>query len=239
MKPLGETRQNFLCLVGHFGYVTSREISLLLYPGRGADSALVTAQTMGRKLEALGLVHTKTLPYDNLSRDYVLTPRGAAYLNDVVMETWLEHDTDTFWFADGYSLSLNQWVARRPLITVLQAAIKRTSVAVIGPAGESLRATLHPVGQRSLKRGFMGLSAYKHFDAALLDDDGKLVLGVYLAHSATTTASDYVCKLAQGSTPFIIAADTQPKLKALVRRRDRIWPEMPAKIIEIFGTVRL
>jgi hypothetical protein len=218
MKPLSKLLQNFLCLVGHFGHLTSRELAMLNWPNRSSDSALVTAQVAGKKLAGLGLVLTRKLPYDNLSRVYVLTTKGAAWLNDSYLEDWLEHDSPAVWFADGYSVSLNQWVIRRPLIQLLHEVAAATG--------------LHPVGQRSLGRGFLGMGGLKHFDAVLLDDAGKVVFGVYLAHSATSTSTEYVCKLAKGSTAFLVAADRAPQLQAMLRWRERTSPAMAAYLVE-------
>lgn len=183
-----------------------------------AASSLVTAQTAGKKLETAGLVYSKTLPADNLSRVYVLTTKGAAYLNQHYMEQWLESDGTTLWFADGYNLSVTKQVARRPLIALLHQMAAATG--------------WHPVGQRVVARGFLSLSHLKHFEALLLNADGEVQLAVFLAHSAVKPAGEMVQKLAKAGAAFAIAADTPSKLAACIKWRASANPRVDAYVKE-------
>lgn len=218
MKSLSESQQNFLGLVGSLSYLTHRELAELNWPNMAPASAIVTAQTAGKKLAERGLVLVRDLPCDQLQRAYVLTTKGADFLNLDCMEQWLETESTMLWFADGYNLSLRDYVARRPLTALLHAMA----------AGTGLR----PVGQRAVARGFLGLTQYKNFDALLLNDGGGVEFGVYLAHSSTKTATDYIRKLARTSdVPFLVAAAQPSVLAALVRWRATGHPATAAHVV--------
>lgn len=219
MKRLSEIHKAVLGLVGHFGYLTNREVAELQWPNNPPDSAMVSAQNATARLVDDGLLLARKLDYDNLSRAFVLTSKGAAWLNEEFMEAWLEHDSAQVWFADGYNLSLKGWETRRPLTKLLHQVM-------------ASQAGFKPVGQRSLKRDFMGLGAYGNFDAALLNERGELEFGVFLAHASTAVATDKVVELAKGKKAFLVASDREPKLRAMLKWRAQVRPEMSAYIQE-------
>ena len=210
---LTERALKFLCLVGTFGHLTNRDAAKLLLADMSDATALVTAQNLGKRLAEDGLVLVKTLPLDRLSKVYVLTQAGSGVLNEQYIEKWLESDAEGAWFADGYSLSFNDNVTRRPLIQLLHDITKLTGWL--------------PVGQRGMKRGFLKLNGRGNFDAALMDPEtGKTRFMVYLAHPSTNTATRHVCKLAQGKWQFVIAAHNDVQLQALRRWRELTHSDM-------------
>ena len=200
MKKISETQLRFLELVGTFGYLTSRELAELCWPNMSPRSAIVTAQTAGKKLSSLGLVFSRQLPVDNLSRCYVLTTRGADVLNDHYCGRWVELDeaTPQAWFTDGYNLSLMHQFTRRP-VTLLAHQM----AAALG---------LRAIGQRGLVRGFLGLRAYAEFEAVLVDASDQVV--------------PHVVRLARQSVPFLVASAQPLQLQALRKWRDATSPLM-------------
>jgi hypothetical protein len=238
MKTLPEALQRALALLGHFGFLTTRELAQLNWAHMKPASAIVTSQNACKRLEDASLVVKKALPLDKLQSVYVLGSKGAAYLNEAYFDMWMDHEPVGVqqWFADGYNLSLNSHVTRRPLIALLYAAIVETldtiQTADVAAAldasgkGQRLAPTLHAVGQRSLARGFLGLKRYDHFDAMLLDDEGTPKFGVYLAHSGTPQAAISVCKLAHSPEAFLIASDKPTQLASLIRWREKVNPTM-------------
>lgn len=214
MKKISETQLRFLELVGTFGYLTSRELAELCWPNMSPRSAIVTAQTAGKKLSSLGLVFSRQLPVDNLSRCYVLTTRGADVLNDHYCGRWVELDeaTPQAWFTDGYNLSLMHQFTRRP-VTLLAHQM----AAALG---------LRAIGQRGLVRGFLGLRAYAEFEAVLVDASDQVVLAIYQAHPSTAAATPHVVRLARQSVPFLVASAQPLQLQALRKWRDATSPLM-------------
>lgn len=214
---LNPTSIKFLFSVASFGHLSNRDAARIVWSAMGSNSALVTAQNLGKRLVDAGLVLFKTLPSDRLSKAYVLTSAGAEALNELFLDRWADSDDTFTWFADGYSVSLNDNVPRRPMVGLLQS---------MTAAGGMLA-----VGQRSAKRGFMGLREWSHFDAVLVDDATfKPLLGVYLAHSSTDTAGRTVRKLAREGKPFLVAADTATRLTALRKWRASVNPDMDAHV---------
>lgn len=214
MKKLTETQLRFLELVGTFGYLASRELAELCWPNMSPTSAIVTAQNAGKKLSTLGLVLSRQLPVDNLSRCYVLTSRGADALNDHFCARWVELDeaTPRAWFTDGYNLSLMHQFTRRPV-----TALAHQMVAALG---------VRAIGQRGLARGFLGLRAYAEFEAVLVDASDTVVLAIYQAHPSTAAATPHVVRFAKRSVPFLVASSRPLQLQALRKWRDSTSPRM-------------
>lgn len=207
----------FLFSVATLGHLSNRDAAQICWPAMGSNSALVTAQNLGKRMVEAGLVLVKTLPCDRLSKAYVLTMAGAEALNSLFLDRWIESDCEVTWFTDGYGVSLNDNIPRRPLVALVQQ---------MTAAGGLLA-----VGQRSAKRGFMGLKEWAHFDAVLVDEASyQPVWGVYLAHSSTDTAGRHVRKLAAGPKPFLIAADTASRLSAMRKWRASVSPEKAADV---------
>ena len=218
MKSLSEAHQAALVLIGSFGYLAARDLAQLGWPHMTPNVAMVTAQNATKKLVSLGFLFAKVSELDNLTRLYVLTNNGAEYLNREYEEAWGTHTPgQMLWFRNGHNVSttLTQ-VPRQPLIALLHVMARETS--------------LTPIGQRALARGFLGLGAHAHFEAGLLDEDGELQLGCYVAHSATGASTGCVKKLALQHTPFLIAAHRPSQLRALVASRRSVNPEMGALI---------
>jgi hypothetical protein len=225
MNRLSPSLTNALVIIGHFGPVTTRELAQLNWPTMAPASAIVTSQGACRQLLKEGLVVKKSLPLDKLQSVFVLGSKGAKLLNELHMEQWLDHaqqDASTFWFGDGYNLSLKGHVTRRPLIALLHSVIVATADSVVADDGVTQRLvpTLHAIGQRSMARGFLGLAKHSNFDAMLVDSDGSPKFGVYLAHSSTMQAVESVGKLAGEPYAFLIAAHNPTQLAALVKWRE-------------------
>lgn len=224
--------QLVLQLIGTLGYCSAREISKLAWAGHEAHSGHVLAQTMLSKLSANGYVLARALGHrpgwepavlkPGVPRGYVLTQKGANALNKVYENEWAEAPVEVGsrvlpWFADGYNLSLADFVTRAPVIELCH----------------SLQAhghTLTMVGRRALARNFLGRADLKHFDAALFDGTGKLVFGVYLAHHQTSEAAKEVVKLAKQPVQFLICCDRPVRLPSLRRWRASTNPAMDAYV---------
>jgi hypothetical protein len=206
MNRLSPSLTNALVIIGHFGPVTTRELAQLNWPTMAPASAIVTSQGACRQLLKEGLVVKKSLPLDKLQSVFVLGSKGAKLLNELHMEQWLDHaqqDASTFWFGDGYNLSLKGHVTRRPLIALLHSVIVATADSVVADDGVTQRLvpTLHAIGQRSMARGFLGLAKHSNFDAMLV-------------------AVESVGKLAGEPYAFLIAAHNPTQLAALVKWRE-------------------
>jgi hypothetical protein len=91
---------------------------------------------------------------------------------------------------------------------------------------------MQPVGPRGASRNFLGLKAYSHFDAVLVNNRFEFVFGVYLADPLTATATAKVAKLAKQGTPFLIAVDRPPRLPTLVKWRERTAPAIAIKVAQ-------
>ena len=233
MKCLSKT-QLVLQLIGAFGYLSTRDISKLVWAGHEAHSAHVLAQAMLSKLAADGYVLARSLGHrpgteptvlkPGMPRGYVLTQKGANILNEIYENEWAEAPVEVGskvlpWFADGYNLSLSDFVTRAPVIELCH----------------SLQAhghTLTMVGRRALARNFLGRADLKHFDAALFDGIGKLVFGVYLAHHQTSEAAKEVVKLAKQPVQFLICCDRPIRLPSLQRWRGATNPAMDAYVLD-------
>jgi len=217
---LNERHIAFLFLVATFGHLTNRDAARLCMLGMSDNVALVTAQNTGKRLAEEGLLLVKTLPLDRLSKVYVLTAAGANLLNDHFLDAWVELEDDAHrWFGDGYNLSFNDNVTRRPLVELLQQ---------LSHAHGWLA-----VGQRGLKRNTFGLGRLAHFDAVLVDPSTfQPMLAVYLAHPSTNTSTRHVCKFAQQGWRFAIAAHGRPQREALLRWRAKSNAGMDAWVRE-------
>jgi len=122
------------------------------------------------------------------------------------------------WFADGYNLSLREHLVRAPVIELLHSVL-------------SNKPGLHPVGQRGAARNYRGLQGVSHFDALLVNDDGVLAYGIYLAHPLTARATAQVTTLAREGRPFLVAADRPARVQTLLRWRAEKAPELDARIM--------
>lgn len=232
MKFLSKT-QLVLQLIGTFGYLSTRDISRMAWAGHGAHSAHVLAQTMLSKLVADGYVLARALGHrpgvepavlkPGVPRGYVLTQKGANALNEAYQNEWAEAPVEVGskvlpWFADGYNLSLADFVTRAPVIELCHS---------LQAHGQDLTM----VGRRGLARNFMGRADLKHFDAALFDVTGKLVFGVYLAHHQTSEAAKEVVKLAKQPVQFLICCDRPIRLQPLQRWRASTNAAMDAYVL--------
>ena len=234
MKKLSHAQLLVLQLIGTFGYLSTRDVSKLSKAGHEAHSAHVLAQTMLSKLAANGYVLARALGHrpgwepvvlkPGMPRGYVLTQKGANALNELYEIEWIETAPELGskvlpWFADGYNLSLADYVVRAPVIELCH----------------SIRAhghTLNLVGRRGLARNFLGHSDLKHFDAVMFDNSGKLVSAVYLAHHQTSVAAKEVVALAKQPVPFLICCDRPIRLPSLQRWRASTNPAMDAYILD-------
>ena len=232
MKHQSKT-QYVLQLIGTFGYLSTRDISKLAWAGHEAHSAHVLAQAMLSKLLVDGYVLARALGHrpgceptvlrPGMPRGYVLTQKGANALNEVYAIEWVEAPIEVGskvlpWFADGYNLSLADFIARAPVIELCH------SIQAHGHA-------LTPIGRRGLSRNFLGKSNLAHFDAALCDESGKFVLAVYLAHHQASVAAKEVVKLAKQPVQFLICCDRSVRLPSLLRWRASANPAMDAYVV--------
>lgn len=233
MKKLSHAQLLVLQLIGTFGYLSTRDVSKLSKAGHEAHSAHVLAQTMLSKLAANGYVLARALGHrpgwepvvlkPGMPRGYVLTQKGANALNELYEIEWIETVPEVGskvlpWFADGYNLSLADYVVRAPVIELCH------SLQAHGQA-------LTIVGRRGLARDFLGHSDLKHFDAALFDKTGELVFGVYLAHHQTSMAAKEVVKLAKQPVQFLICCDRPIRLPSLQGWRASTNPAMDACVL--------
>lgn len=221
MKKLTELQQAALLHCGTFGFASTRDISRLVWPNHGAHSAHVMAQRMLTKLMTEKLLFARDIrqlpdtklapaPKTGIPKAYVLTVKGADVLNESYMDVWLETDFPAgskpqTWFADGYNLTLKDHVVRRPVMEVCFQMATGTG--------------LHPVGQRACARNFLGLSRYSHFDAVLVDAEGRFVVGVHLAHLHTPTATTDISRLAGGPDDFLICCGPHQRLASFLKWR--------------------
>lgn len=209
MKCLSEAHQKVLVLCGSFGYLANRDLAHLVWPNMTPNVAMVTAQRATKKLCKDGFLFAYESELDQLTQLYVLTRNGAEYLNLKFEDDWSVYTPGgMLWFRNGHNVSktLTQ-IPRQPLITLLHEIVRQTG--------------WHAIGQRALARGFLGLGAYAHFEAVLLNDAGEFLFGCYVAHSATGPSTEYVKKLACEHTPFLIAAQRPTQLQALVASRGK------------------
>lgn len=247
MKSLTTQQLNILTLVGTFGYLSTRDVSKLAWPNSETHSAHVMAQASLSRLSDLGFVLARDLrerpaakrdlpaPKTGIAKGYVLTKRGAEELNNHWMPEYWAHDLPadgnaSFWFADGYNLSLKDHVARTPVIELCHQMTARWNWVDDTDPTERNILTMLPVGSRGASRNFVGLKAYSHFDAVLVNNRFEFVFGVYLADPLTSTATTKVAKLAKQGTPFLIAADRPPRLETLVKWRERTAPGIATKV---------
>lgn len=229
MKNLTDKQLAVLVLVGTFGYLSTRDLAKLNWPQNEAHSAHVMSQATASKLAKDGLLLArdmrlqpgmKRLPptKSGVAKAYVLTKKGAEALNDVYADAFIETPAPAdgqlmLWFADGYNLSMTDHVTRAPLIELLYQMM----------AGDP---TLSAVGARGAARNFLGLRNVAHFDALLVDGQGKLVFGVYLAHQNTAKATADVTQLIRGEHAFLIAADTPKRLATMLKWRANKGPKV-------------
>lgn len=157
-----------------------------------------------------------------VAKGYVLTKKGAEVLNDLhaelFIETPLPDGAPMLWFADGYNLSMTDHVTREPLIDLLHAMTEADP-------------TLHAVGARGANRNFLGLRPYAHFDAVLVDDEGKFVLGVYLTNHNTAKAVADVGKLAAAGDPFLVASSSSTRLATALKWRTACDATLDASVV--------
>jgi len=249
MKSLTTQQFKILTLVGTFGYLSTRDVSKLAWPNSEAHSAHVMAQASLSRLADLGLVLARDLrerpaakrelptPKTGIAKGYVLTKRGAEELNNHWMPEYWAHDLPadanaSFWFADGYNLSLKDHVVRTPVIELCHQMTARWNWVDDTDPTERSVLTMLPVGRRGASRNFLGLKAYSHFDAVLVNNRFEFVFGVYLADPLTSTATTKVAKLAKQGTPFLIAADRPPRIPTLVKWRERTAPAIAIKVAQ-------
>jgi hypothetical protein len=228
MKIPSEQQMLVLQLIGSFGYLSTKDVAKLNWPGYGDRSAHVMAQTMLTTLAKNGYILARDLrqrPGEmvpevlpaGVPRGYVLTKKGAAVLNEQYEQEWLDtpcpDDKFAQWFADGYNLSLADHNTRAPVIDLCHALL-------------ALGQDWTPVGRRAITRNFLGRATWAHFDAMLFTTAGKPVVGVYLAHPQTAIAGQQIVKLAKAELPFLICCDRPSRLPTLLKWRHETRPGM-------------
>jgi len=250
MKKLTPQKLNILCLVGTWGYLSTRDISQLAWPSSSSRSAHVMAQVAASNLAKAGLLLARDLrhrqgtkkalkapvPKTGVAKAYVLTTRGAEILNEewlselVAAEFAPDANAAIPWFADGYNLSTYDWNVRAPVIDLVQNLVAQWAVRdpldPLGGAWLSLRA----VGPRGAARNYLGLAGWSHFDAVLVNNRFEPVFGVYLAKPRTTNATTDIAKLAKKNQPFLVACDRPARLANLVEWRARVGPRLDAEV---------
>ena len=247
MKSLTPQQLHILTLVGTFGYLSTRDVSKLAWPDSEAHSAHVMAQASLSRLADLGLVLARDLrerpaakreappPKTGIAKGYVLTKRGAEEMNNHWMAEYWVHDLPedgdaAFWFADGYNLSLKDYVVRAPVIELCHQMTRNWSRLDDTDPTEQSFLNILPVGPRGASRNFLGLKEYSHFDAVLVNNRFEFVAGVYLADPLTSTATAKVSKFSQQGDPFLIAVDRPPRLVNLMKWRERVAPTLAAAV---------
>ncbi len=247
MKSLTPQQLHILTLVGTFGYLSTRDVSKLAWPNSESHSAHVMAQASLSRLADLGLVLARDLrerpaakreappPKTGIAKGYVLTKRGAEELNNHWMPEYSVYDLPedgnaSLWFADGYNLSLKDHVVRAPVIELCHQMTRQWSPLDDTDPTEQTFLNILPVGPRGASRNFLGLKAYSHFDAVLVNNRFEFVAGVYLADPLTSTATAKVSKFSKQGDPFLIAVDRPPRLVTLMKWRERVAPALAAAV---------
>lgn len=210
MKTITDQQLQHLALVNNFGYLTTRELTILAYPNHDSAAGIKLAQRAVTRLKAAGLVLPRALPYDGQTNAYVLTRAGADALCDHHM---------TLWFAHGYDLTMNDLHTRRPLIDLLGS--------LAGPM------MLEPVGARGIAKNYKELAQLKAYEAVLVDANGNPVFGLVTIHGYNAAAKKRIVALSAMALPFLIVTTNGPRLDRFIAARAEASPSMDAEIITL------
>jgi hypothetical protein len=202
---LSRKQLDLLTCVGTWGYLTTREIALLVWPEITPKAAVKSAQLATLELKKEGLLLARELRICGVTKAYVLTRRGAQALNDELLQLA---------FTAGYSIEINRQVLRKPVVDLAHKWV----------AAKGLGA----VGARGLARNVWELGVYKGLDGLLIDPDGLTpAFGILLVRYYDTATSDRIIKLVKRlPVPLLLAAseDRAKQLAALVKVRAKAAP---------------
>lgn len=204
-KTLPQKQLEILKCVGTWGYLTTREIALLVWPSITLKAALQSAQLATVELRKEGLLLARELRISGVTKAYVLTRRGARTLNDELLQLV---------FTDGYAIEINRQTLRSP---VVQLAHKWVAAKGLGA-----------VGARGLAHNAWELGVFKGLDALLIDPEAMTpAFGILLVRYYDHVTSDRIIKLCSKlPVPLLLAAseDRAKQLAALVKVRAKAAP---------------
>ena len=206
MISLSKRQVQTLTTVATFGYLTTREIAKLVAPGITPKAALKAAQLTTTELCKEGMLLQRASKRNCGAAAFVVTRKGADYLNAWYICTDFQH---------GYDLDVTRQIIRGPVIDLCHELAKTLDLATVGPKGLG---------------GFLGgYGAINGVDAILIDPNSMLpVFRVYLAREYTEAVTARVRKLAHGLIPLLLAGSpgAVDKLEALIRARASAAPEL-------------
>jgi hypothetical protein len=103
----GEHASHALRLIGRFKWLRAKELGRMLHPGRSTNRK--DAERYLRKLLALNLVVARPLPGNRPGKAYVLSERGARWMNDWAGHARYRPGTDWGTLRDGFWAPPDSW----------------------------------------------------------------------------------------------------------------------------------